>query len=108
MFASWKLSAGLGLALLIALGVAYHFHTRAVAADYRAQVAEEALARTQAVLKAAQENTRVLNDAIAAKDKAKVKIEKQIQIIEKEIHNDPQASDPAPRVIRRALGRLPE
>jgi len=108
MFASWKLSAGLGLALLIALGVAYHFHTRAVAADYRAQVAEEALARANAVLESTRKQNHILNEAVAAKDAAKVKVEKQIQVIEKEIRNDPQASDPAPRTIRRALGRLPE
>lgn len=110
MFGSWKIYLALGTFILLGslAWAADHYRSKAKIEAMRADQAEEALQRTQAALKFSQENNRVLNDAVAKKDTADKKAAKQIDTLQKELSHDPQANDPAPRVIRRALGKLPE
>ena len=110
MLSGWKIYAALGLVIVLgALAwAADHYRHKAKIEAMRADAAEEKLARAEKLLDGERKQGEVLRDAIAKKDAAKVKVVKQIEVLEKEIKNDPQAGDPAPRVIRRALGRLPE
>lgn len=110
MFGSWKLYAALGLAIVIgALAwAADHYHSKAKIEAMRADRAEKELAEANAIIAFKDAQTKVLNAVIAKKDAADKKTAKQIDTLQKELAHDPQANDPAPRVIRRALGKLPE
>jgi len=108
MFGSWKIYGVLGLLLLLAVGAALYFRKDAGNEANLRHAAEEKLERATAIIEFKVKQEAKLLAAIAAKDAADKKAGKQIEDLKKELANDPQANDPAPRVIRRALGKLPE
>lgn len=110
MFASWKIYLALGAIILLGTlaWAADHYRSKARLETERADRAEEALARASAVIDFQKKNAKALAEAVAVKAAADKIMADKIESLKKKIRNDPQASDPAPRVIRRALGRLPE
>lgn len=108
MFGSWKIYGVLGLLLLLATGAALYFRKDAENERNLRHAAEEKLARAEAIIAFKDAQMKVVNHAVAVKDAADKKAAKQIDTLQKELAHDPQANDPAPRVIRRALGKLSE